>query len=117
MMDKQVEHTEAEIKKRLDEELDGLHYTSADLFLQSALRRNSWKQRVNAWWNTEIELPLIPVAAVCILLIGALLLTRDKTAPEQPLAVDEPRQLIEVGGNTYWKDDYERAVASIADSH
>lgn len=107
---------QAEIKKRLDEELGGLHYAGAERVLHRALRPRRRRQRLNDWWNKEIELPLLPLAALCILLAGALLLTRSETLTEQPLAVDEPRQLIEVGGNTYWKDDYERAVASVADS-
>ncbi|TYP74597.1 hypothetical protein [Paenibacillus methanolicus] len=107
---------QTEMKERLTEELGELYFAGAEKVFMKAARQPDWKQRLRAWWNQEIEIPLIPVAAVCFLLICALLLTRGEKSPKEQLFVHETRRLIEVGGNTYWIDDYERAVTSIADS-
>ncbi|MNI78433.1 hypothetical protein D3C73_1348070 [compost metagenome] len=69
---------------------------------------------MSAWWNKELVIPLGPAGAVAVVLATAVMLfyypqagTREQ---QQAVQIQERRELIEAGGNTYWKDIYEQAV-------
>lgn len=96
------------IKIQLDKELSGLEFTKQQQVLDH-VHSLTWKQKIASIWNKEIELPLLPLSAVFMLLFlgfGAkeFIVNIDK----QQTMTD--KLLIEVGGNVYWKDDFERMV-------
>lgn len=93
-----------QVKKQLDHELSGLHFTSQKHVLEQ-LHAITWKEKVASFWNKEIELPLLPISAVFMLLIvgfGAKELLKNPHIEEQTV--------IKAGGSFYWKDDFERMV-------
>ncbi|TNJ54506.1 hypothetical protein FE784_39900 [Paenibacillus hemerocallicola] len=98
------------VKARLDEELRDLRFQGAANVLARTHPR-TWAERIRAIWNKEIEIPVVPSgAAVAVLL---LMLAIQQTAnPDPEQAAPRNRQLVEAGGNTYWKDEFERAVAN-----
>jgi hypothetical protein len=100
------------IKKRLDEELSALYFTRDDEVLRRAHPR-SWKERLAALWNKEIEVPLFPLGVSMAVILTVVTLTQLESFMDADGTLEEQRQLIEAGGNTYWKDDYEKAVASV----
>ncbi|MBD2843863.1 hypothetical protein IDH44_01550 [Paenibacillus sp. IB182496] len=103
---------QAAVRARLEEALGGLRFGGK----AAVLRRThpaTRRERLAAWWNRELEVPVLPAGA--LLLAGVLILALaygpwdDSIAPT---AVHEPkRTLVEAGGNLYWQDEYERAVA------
>lgn len=104
------------IRKRLEEELEELRFLKGAEVLNRTHPR-SWRAKLQALWNYELELPLIPIGAsfavlLTILFIAPLKEDMGNGGPTE----DRPhsgRQLVEAGGNTYWKDDYERAVEGV----
>jgi len=102
------------IKKRLDEELGGLRFGGQEETVRRTHPR-SWRDRLRTFWNKDIEIPLLPLGAslAVILAVAAIYQLSDAKNDSGDSAQQDERQLIEAGGNTYWKDDYERAVASI----
>ncbi|QMV43096.1 hypothetical protein [Cohnella cholangitidis] len=100
------------IKNRLDEELSALHFTKENEVLRRTHPR-SWKERLTALWNKEIEVPLFPLGASMAVILTVITLTQLQSFMDADGSLEEQRQLIEAGGNTYWKDDYEKAVASV----
>jgi hypothetical protein len=101
------------MNKRLREELDGLRFGGQEDVVRRTHPR-SWRDRLRALWNKELEIPVVPLG-LSFAVILAVVAASQLRSPEDDgdAASGEARQLIEVGGNTYWKDDYERAVASI----
>lgn len=103
------------IKHHLDEELSCLSFSGQERVLQQT-HPAAPLARLRALWNKELEIPLKPLGALSALLVaGALILcyppqsgTPDQQAHPQP--AQGQRELIEAGGNTYWKDIYEQAV-------
>ncbi|TVY01194.1 hypothetical protein [Cohnella terricola] len=102
------------IKNRLDEELGGLQFGGQEETLRRTHPR-SWRDRLRAFWNKEIEVSLLPLGAslAVILAVAAIYQLSDAKNDSGDTDWRDGRQLVEAGGNTYWKDDYERAVASI----
>lgn len=104
------------IRQRLDEELGELHFLKSAEVLNRTHPR-SWLAKLRALWNYELELPLIPIGASFAVLLAILFVAplkenmgKGKSAVDLPRA---ERQLVEAGGNTYWKDDYEKAVEGV----
>lgn len=109
-----MSNEQEDIKRRLDEELSRLSFSGQERVLQQT-HPAAPLARLRALWNKELEIPLKPLGALSALLVaGALILcypqsgTPDQQAP--PLPAQGQRELIEAGGNTYWKDIYEQAV-------
>ncbi|MFC4597606.1 hypothetical protein [Cohnella hongkongensis] len=101
------------MNKRLREELEELRFGGQENVLRR-VRPRSWRDRLLALWNKELEIPVVPLGlsfAVILAVVAAAQL-RNPDGGEEDASMDR-RQLIEVGGNTYWKDEYEKAVASI----
>jgi hypothetical protein len=104
------------IRRRLEEELGDLRFLKGAEVLDRTHPR-SWRAKLRALWNYELELPLIPIGASFAVLLAIFLVDQlqEDTGKGQP-TVDmsrSGRQLVEAGGNTYWKDDYEKAVEGV----
>ncbi|MCI3923012.1 hypothetical protein MO973_22575 [Paenibacillus sp. TRM 82003] len=107
------------MKKALDAELDPIRFAGRDEVLRRTTAPGR-RERLRAWWETELELPLAPVGAAAALLLAVGIGWFASYAPGEPgedgsTADAGVKELIEAGGNTYWKDDYERAVAMLED--
>ncbi|MFC4807981.1 hypothetical protein [Paenibacillus sp. GCM10023250] len=102
------------LKAALEEELGRIRFTGHAQVIRRTHPRG-WLRRLEAIWNMELELPVIPLAALAVVLAGTLFFGRIRGASTtvDPLAPDSERVLVYEGNNVYWKDDYERAVASI----
>ncbi|WP_239616009.1 hypothetical protein [Cohnella mopanensis] len=100
------------IKNRLDEELGTVHFTREAEVLRRSHPR-SWLERLKALWNKEIEVPLFPLGVSMAVIIAVVALTPLQNSMDTDNSHEEQRQLIEAGGNTYWKDNYEKAVAMV----
>lgn len=103
-----------DIKRRLDEELSHLSFSGQAKVLQQT-HPAAPMARLRALWNKELEIPPKPLGALSALLVAGVLILcypQSGTPAQQarPLPVQEQRELIEAGGNTYWKDIYEQAV-------
>lgn len=101
-----------DIKQRLEEELRPVTFSSHDAVLRQT-HPPTLRAILRALWNKELEIPLRPLgAAAAVLITGVLIVysplpgTREQQAGPQP----RQRELLETGGNTYWKDIYEQAV-------
>ncbi len=101
-----------EIRQQLEEELRPLTFTGHEQVLRQT-HPPALRARLSAFWNKELEIALGPLgAAAAILVTGALLFYAPHIGTKEQQSVQMPRQreLIESGGNTYWKDIYEQAV-------
>lgn len=100
------------IKQQLDEELQPIHFEGHERVLKMT-HPPTFRARLFALWNKEIEIPVKPIGAiVAIILVVSLSLHQPevKHQPQQSVQQQPNRELIEAGGNTYWKDIYEQAV-------
>ncbi|WP_313640268.1 hypothetical protein [Paenibacillus sp.] len=106
-------NTEREaIKQQLDEELQTIHFKGYERVLKMT-HPPTFGARLFALWNKEIEIPVKPIGAIgAIILVISLTLHQPevKHQPQQSVQQHANRELIEAGGNTYWKDIYEQAV-------
>lgn len=95
------------VRQRLDDELSTLRYNGTDNILSHTHPRTI-RDRLRALWNREISIPLVPIGLAAVLLISWPLL---RQMDQEPGGLESPsRQLIEIGGSTYWSDDYDKAV-------
>lgn len=110
------EQAQASMRAKLEEELKEMHFSRSTEVLNRTHPR-SLPAKLRAWWNYEIELPLIPLGAGFAVLLVILLATQfEEHSDPGDLAGDMPRadrQLVEAGGNTYWKEDFEKAVRRV----
>ncbi|MCQ6561075.1 hypothetical protein [Paenibacillus mendelii] len=112
MTDKERER----MKSRLDEELDGITFTG-HAQVRNRTHPRTWRDRLSAFWNKELELPLVPIgAAAALLLFWGVSQQPEDSVSEEDLRLTQ-RELIETGGNTYWKDVYEEAVRKHEDEN
>ncbi|CAM3911401.1 hypothetical protein COLU111180_13985 [Cohnella lubricantis] len=104
------------IRDRLDEELGDLRFLRSAEVLDRTHPR-SLPAKLRALWNYEFELPLLPIGASFAVLLAILFVAQlqENTDNRQRAAVmpRAERQLVEAGGNTYWKDEYEKAVRGV----
>ncbi|MFC5468485.1 hypothetical protein ACFPPD_07115 [Cohnella suwonensis] len=102
---------QALISRRLDEELKDVKFAKAAETLRRTHPRTR-RDRLHAWWNMELRVPLFPIgigfAVAMTLFVGVRL--KEVPAPDETPSY-ERRELVRAGGNTYWKDEYEKAVA------
>lgn len=100
------------MNKRLREELEELRFGGQEDVVRRTHPR-SWRDRLLELWNKELELPVVPLGLSFVILLAVATASQLRSSDDGSEAVDNRRELVEVGGNTYWKDDYERAVAAI----
>lgn len=102
-----------QFKQKLGEELGKIRFTKEAEVLGITHPR-TWRQKWSALWNKELEISLLPLgmSMAVIIAIVAVVQVQNSEVRDDPGQGDQ-RQLIEAGGNTYWKDKYERAVASL----
>lgn len=104
------------IRRRLNEELEELRFLKGAEVLDRTHPR-SLPAKLRALWNYELELPLVPIGAGLAVLIAILFVAElTENANKGESTGNRPRterQLVEAGGNTYWQDDYEKAVRSV----
>ncbi|MFC5404941.1 hypothetical protein [Cohnella soli] len=99
------------ISQRLDEELNIVKFTRAEETIRRTHPRTR-RDRLHAWWNKELRVPLLPIGVgfvVAMTLFVGIRLKEISIRGEVPLY--ERRELVQAGGNMYWKDEYEKAVA------
>jgi hypothetical protein len=101
------------ITQQLNRELSELQFNRQSEVIKRT-HPTTWKQRINAFWNKEIELPLLPIGTAIAVVIAVFIIIQEQSAPhvETPL-VAKQRVLVEEGGNTYSEDVYKRAVVRI----
>ena len=105
-----------QVREQLEEELSGLKFRGHEEVMKR-LQPVTWRERLQELWNREIEVPLVPVGLMVALIAGASFWLRQPTDVQDPRA-DHPKklELIEVAGNVYWKEDYERMIAHAENS-
>lgn len=93
--------------RQLEEELKHVTFNKH----QEVLARThplSWREKLKSFWNKEVEIPLIPVGGFLTLFLFLWgISTYDHEQDQVEIA---QRELVEVGGNTYWKDELEKVV-------
>jgi len=102
------------IRNKLDEELRELKFERAEDVIRRVHPR-TWRERLSGIWNKEIEVPVLPLGMSFAVILAVVAVSHLRTSGDEGKSGrnGEERQLIEAGGNTYWKDEYERAVAAI----
>ncbi len=103
-------------RRQLEEDLGELRFARTTEVLKRTHPR-TWHARLDSLWNKEIELPLFPLGMSLALLVTIATVAQWKNSDTDEDASGEQRQLIQAGGNTYWKDDYEKAVAASEVDH
>ncbi|RXI96187.1 hypothetical protein DS745_20815 [Anaerobacillus alkaliphilus] len=89
------------VKQKLDTELAHVSFSSSAEVLQRTHPRKL-SEKIRHWLNKEITVPLVPIGVTAAIFLSVSLLPallEDET--------EQPRQLIQVGGNFYWSDLYE----------
>jgi hypothetical protein len=102
----EVENEKNKVKKQLEQELQNVRFTKH----QEVMNRThpvSFKHKLASFWNKEIEIPLLPIGAALTLLLFSWGISGFN--PEQQTTTPE-RELVEFGGNMYWKDELEKVV-------
>ncbi|KKK36330.1 hypothetical protein WQ57_19790 [Mesobacillus campisalis] len=95
------------LKKQLDKELQSVKFSLQEEVMKKA-RRPSFPQRLSALLNKEVEIPLLSAGIVVALFFSWGI--KDMIPDEKQPDGYAERELIEAGGNTYWKDLYEKAA-------
>lgn len=99
------------LKKQLDNELKHLTFSNQQDVVDR-LQSITWKQKAMLIWNKEIELPLLPIAAICMVI--CLSLGMKYIAGNGSISDSTARktgELVKIDGYVYWKDDLEKMVA------
>jgi hypothetical protein len=95
-------------KQKLDEELQPVKFTKQQDVL-NRINPVTFKEKLSSFMNKEIEIPLMPTFTAFAILFfswGLWMFTNEKDS--QTLLTHQ--ELVEVGGNIYWKDQLERVV-------
>ncbi|MFD2045094.1 hypothetical protein ACFSTA_15530 [Ornithinibacillus salinisoli] len=96
-----------QFKKQLDKELASITFCKQNNVLDRAYPR-TWKDKIRNLWNKEVEVPLLPISAVCVIIMFSF--GYKEFYLNQHQVITNENVLIEVAGNTYWKEDLERAM-------
>jgi len=96
-----------QLKNQLDHELKSLHFSKQKDVLERT-HPVTWRQKASKLWNKEINIPLVPVSALCVVLL-LLFGYKEMILPEMDNTTVE-KELIDVAGNMYWKDDFEKVM-------
>ncbi|MGD7052432.1 hypothetical protein [Sutcliffiella horikoshii] len=95
------------VKERLDHEIKDFHFTGCEKVIQKT-HPKSFAQKLSSFWNKEIELPVLPMVVTATLIFSTISLKDDLNS--EVTTTQAEREIIQIAGYTYWKDDYERAV-------
>lgn len=101
-----------EMRERLEEEVADLRFTGHEAVMRR-IQSPSRLDKLRAFWNREIEVPVVPASLLLAVLAGACFQLRPPEASETKTDTAQQAELIEVEGNIYWKEDYERMVARV----
>lgn len=104
------------IRQQLHNELEYVHFQGHEQVIRQT-HPVTWRSSLHMIWNYELEWSWKPSGIVTAAIISALaiLLTIQQVNPPSRVGMEgngtyEKRQLIDIGGNIYWQDAYERAV-------
>lgn len=89
-------------KEQLDRELREIHFTKQREVL-TAIRKPTWRKKLNNLWNKEVSIPLFPVSSLLVILLFSFGLYTVNDINQDM----EPRKLIEIGDSIYWKQEME----------
>ncbi|UAL48852.1 hypothetical protein [Sutcliffiella horikoshii] len=104
-----MQHKEKQaVKERLDQELKDFHFTGCEKVLQKT-HTKSFVDKLSSFWNKEIEVPVLPIVVAATLILSTISL-KDDLKNNEITTTQAEREIIQIAGYTYWKDDYERAV-------
>lgn len=98
-------------KNKLDQELEHIQFTKTTTVIEQVSSK-TWGQRLRSLWNKEIEIPLVPMSIVGMLFV-VIVFQPWQFIDRGEVLHHQERQLIEVAGNTYWKNDFEKLVILI----
>lgn len=104
----EVNDEKNKVKDQLDRELQSIKFTK----YQEVIERThpvSYKQRLFAFWNKEIDIPLVPVSATLAFFLFFVWGGSEWKDERQTNVIQ--RELVDAGGSTYWKDDLEKVVS------
>lgn len=94
------------LKSQLNHELKHLTFTKHDDVIRQ-IRPVTWKQKITAFLNKEIELSLLPLATIImILFIPIGIYTTITVKP----ATNSDQELVNIKGYVYWKGQLETVV-------
>ncbi|GIO28705.1 hypothetical protein [Ornithinibacillus bavariensis] len=96
------------LKNQLDKELEIIQFSGQKEVLNRVYPK-TWKQKFLKLWNKELTIPIVPVSAVFVLLIMVIGYVEIKPT-EHSNRDNEKRELINVAGNYYWKDAFEKEL-------
>lgn len=91
------------IHKKLHQELAHIHFSGSEEVLKRT-HPKTFSQKLSEWWNKEVSIFLLPVGIVMLLIISVITIP---TVPQDTEINVKNRELIQVGGNFYWKDLFE----------
>jgi hypothetical protein len=91
-----------EVKRCIDEQLEHIQFTKQKEVLKRTHPKTAREKWVS-WWNQEMTVPVVPVTSVAALLLVINMMV-DSDSPTQT------NQLVEVGGNVYYKHVVEGRV-------
>lgn len=101
-------------KHKLDEELEEITLPIArrNAIIAQAYPKG-WRAQLKAIWNTELEIPLLPAGAAFVLLLAAVVILKvqDSQTDLEGMTGQSVKEIIVVDGNSYWKDEFDKAVA------
>ncbi|MWV43620.1 hypothetical protein GRF59_08225 [Paenibacillus sp. HJL G12] len=113
-----MEQEQSHLKQQLERELSGLQFSQQEEVVRRT-HPTTVRGRLRAFWNKELELPIILLGTVFALLLTAAFLYHAARQPKSEPAVSseapQQRELIETGGSIYWKDEFERRLARYED--
>lgn len=95
------------IKQQLDDTLEHIHFTAQQDVLHR-VRKKQWKEKFTDIWNKEIEIPLLPIGAACMLLFFSMYAGTSDKGTENNKKVQ-----VEFGGYVYW----EETLAKVGKQH
>lgn len=104
--------------EKINQELQAIRFQGADKVISHTFPK-SGRERLASLWNKEIEIRAAVIgyvsASVLVLVIGIYLWKDLVMKPAPTVSLQAGTELLEVGDNIYWKEQYERMVAKLED--
>lgn len=97
------------MKQKLDEELSHLTFSRQEEVLKR-VHPLTWREKVTAFLNREVTIPLVPLMSIVFLVVGIGIGSVWYGDPDRESIHHEERVLIEKGGNMYWSDLFKERV-------
>lgn len=95
-------------KDQLDREMKHLTFTKQNEVID-CIHPVTRKQKVHSFLNKEIELSLLPFITISILILLSFGIKHTIINDEKSIT-SQTKELIEIEGHFYWKDDFEKLV-------